>query len=61
MTIQGALVVILAVLVGMLVASQHGLDGAQAFFTVCFVWIVASAGYHAAGAVLGAFKGRRRR
>jgi hypothetical protein len=61
MTIQGALVVIVAVLVGMLVASQNGLDGAQTFATVCFAWICLSACYHAVGAVLGAFRVKRRR
>ena len=60
MTAAGAAVVIGSVLIGLMVASQNGLDGAQTFATVCAVWIVASACYHALGAVLGAFGVRRR-
>ncbi len=61
MTAHGAAVVIGSVLIGLWVASRHGLDGAQTFATCAFVWIVASALYHALGAVLGAFGVIRRK
>lgn len=61
MTGAGAGIVVGSVLVGMWLASQHGLDGAQTFATVCAVWIVGSTLYHGLGAVLGAFRGKRHR
>lgn len=61
MTRNGAAVVITSAGIGLAVAGQHGLDGAQAFMVCAFTWIVVSSGYHAGAAVLGLVRRGRRR